>query len=56
MAAALTAITVRVKLAWWVLPWLHTLIFFCQLMEREPDYEKVMAVMRRGTRVSVEKA
>lgn len=48
-----TTIRIKVKLAWWVRPYLKTLSFLCELHDCEPDMEKVMKTITRGLRVKV---
>lgn len=42
-------LTVSVKLAWWVIPYLRVLVFLCEMFDAEPDYDKLGKVIRRGT-------
>lgn len=46
-------VTVEVSLAWWAVPYINTLAFFCNLMGAEPDWEKVERVIRRAIRTKV---
>lgn len=36
-------LSVEVKSRWWLPLYLKTLTLFCQMVQREPDYEKVSA-------------
>lgn len=44
-------ITVEVRLRWWLMPYLHALVFFCDLFNREPDWQKLDRVIARGLKV-----
>jgi hypothetical protein len=43
---------IKVRVAWWLRPYLHALAWFCSLHECEPDPEKLQRVVRRALRVS----
>lgn len=43
-------LTIQIRLAWWFIPWLRGLLFFCGLMGREPDLKKVQAMVKRAIR------
>lgn len=45
------SITVRIHVAWWVWPYVHTLCFFCNLMGTVPDTDKLEKVLRRGIKI-----
>lgn len=50
-------ISVEVKSRWWLPFYLKTLILFCQLIQRKPDYEKVSAFIAKygiGQKVKTE--
>lgn len=38
---AICTLTVEVKSRWWLPVYIKTLMFFCLMSQREPDYEKV---------------
>lgn len=40
------SVPVRVRIAWWVVPYLETLKFFCLVMGTEPNADKIGAVQR----------
>jgi len=44
----------RVEFAWWVHIYLDILEFFCNLMGREPDYDKAAAIMVKGAKIVIE--
>jgi len=48
-----TTLTFRTTTAWWINPYLHLLMFFCVLMDMEPNYEKVGAIVMRGIKVDL---
>lgn len=48
-------LTLTVKLAWWVMPYVQTLILFCKLMNTEPDMDKVEKIIHKGLIVGVMK-
>lgn len=41
---------IEVKISWWFTPYVGLLLFFCVLMQREPDPEKLMRVIVRALR------
>lgn len=43
--------TIRVSIAWWLWPYLDLLCFFCWVMDREPDEEKLERTILRALRV-----
>jgi len=48
-------IRIRVSVRWWVLPYLHALVFVAWVMGTEPDYEKLnQFIARRGVRFIAE--
>ena len=49
----MTEQTVRIKLSWWVTPYVHTLAVLCVLFNTEPDYEKVKRTIARGIKKEV---
>lgn len=48
-------ITLRVKFAWWVRPYLAAIEIFSLFTGMTPDFNKVAATVIRGARVSVVK-
>lgn len=49
--ATMQTLTVRVRTAWWLVPYLHALAFFAAISGREPDLEKFRAVVDRALKV-----
>jgi hypothetical protein len=49
----MTTISLHVKFAWWVLPYLAAIEMFSLFTGMTPDSNKVAATVLRGTRVSV---
>ena len=41
-------IMVECRLAWWLKPYLFTLVCLCYLMGAEPDWQRVQAWIQRG--------
>lgn len=50
MAAKELAITIKV--AWWVMPYLHAVILFARLFRREPDMDHLGRMVERGLSVT----
>ena len=48
---ARATITLTVKVAWWVRPYLYSLVLMSRLTGLEPDLDKVEAVVLKGLRV-----
>ena len=48
---ATNRVTVSIRVAWWLVLYIHVLVFFCKLMETEPDDEKLAKVIERGIKV-----
>ncbi|CAM6780258.1 hypothetical protein LEADMM068B1_06535 [Leclercia adecarboxylata] len=44
---AICKLSVEVKARWWVPVYIKTLMLFCLMMRREPDYENVGAFITR---------
>lgn len=42
-----------VSVAWWLRPYLGVLAFFCVLLQREPDPDKLERTIRRAIKVRV---
>lgn len=47
---------ISVRVAWWFWVWMHALIFFCLLMDREPDWNKVQAMISKAIKLKVDPA
>lgn len=47
------SITVRVKVAWWVIPYARAVAAFAALHGLRPDSEKVSRTVMRGIRVKL---
>jgi hypothetical protein len=45
---------VRVRIAWWLIPYVRTLGFLCGLFDSEPNWERLSYWIRRGIRVQLE--
>jgi hypothetical protein len=46
-------ITLTVSVAWWLMPYINTLCFMCQLMGTELDWVKLERILERALRVTV---
>lgn len=48
-----THITIRleVRYAWWLMPYVYTLAFFCALFAAEPNQEKLNRILNRAVTV-----
>ncbi|WP_312583051.1 hypothetical protein [Atlantibacter hermannii] len=44
---AICTLTVEVKSRWWLPVYIKTLMLFCLMTHREPDYEKVSAFIAK---------
>ncbi|WP_313083698.1 hypothetical protein [Atlantibacter sp.] len=44
---AIRTLTVEVKSRWWLPVYIKTLMLFCLMTHREPDYEKVSAFIAK---------
>ena len=44
-------IKVKVYWAWWFPYYINTLLFFCEIFDAEPDYQKLERVAKRAVRV-----
>lgn len=54
---ASNVLTLHMSMRWWVMPYVHTLILFCQLTGCEPDFNKVCEfIVRHGFRIHTEPA
>lgn len=46
--AKITDVTVTIRLRFWVLPYIYTLAWLCDLMGTEPDMEKLHKIIAKG--------
>lgn len=46
-------LTLRIRLAWWVLPYIRTCAFFAALTGLEPDADKIVRNACRGVHFEV---
>lgn len=44
-------ITVEIHIAWWYQPYVDMLVFFCNLMGAEPDWDKLERLLQRAVRI-----
>jgi hypothetical protein len=51
---AKTVLTMRVRFAWWVTPYLAGVRLCCMLTGREPDYQRVARAVNLGMRITAE--
>ncbi|MBK3444123.1 hypothetical protein [Pseudomonas lactis] len=49
---AATNITLSIKRAWWVMPYIYGVQLFSELTCLNPDYDKVAATIARGLEVN----
>lgn len=49
---AATNITLSIKRAWWVMPYIYGVQLFSELTGLDPDYDKVAATIARGLEVN----
>lgn len=49
-------VTIQMRLAWWVRPYLGSVVLFARLTGMEPDMAKVGAMVQRGLRTRVRTA
>lgn len=47
-------ITVRVRFAWWLWPYLRSVALFAWMTGLEPDFDKVERMIRRAMRTHIE--
>lgn len=52
-SASVGAVTVEVRLSWWLRLYLQTLGFLCCVLKTEPDWERLEVWIRRGIHVRV---
>ena len=48
---ACMTLTITIKRAWWVTPYLYGVQWFSELTGMEPDYDKVAATALRGLKL-----
>ncbi len=48
---ASSVLTVTIRFRWWLLPYLHTVIFFCKLFNCEPNYDRLHYWVERGIKI-----
>lgn len=54
MSRVVTELSVRIRVRWWVIPYIGALAFFSQLTGLTPDPEKAAGlIMRYGTKFEV---
>jgi hypothetical protein len=51
MATTNTMLTITVKFAWWLPPYLNTVVMLCRLFNAEPNMERVSYWIGKGIRV-----
>lgn len=51
MARLVVSVTVTSR--WWLLPYINTLAFFCNVTGLEPDWQKFAKTVMRGTKVTI---
>ena len=51
---AKTTLTLRVRFAWWVVPYLYGVRLCRILTGRDPNYQRVTRAVERGMRISTE--
>lgn len=44
---AIRTLTIEVKSRWWLPVYIKTLVLFCLMSQREPDYKKVSAFIAK---------
>lgn len=44
----MSEVTVKVRIAWWVKPYLRTVLFLCLVFNAEPDMERVRYWVQKG--------
>lgn len=47
-------LTLRVRPAWWLMPYVHILAWLSAITDREPHWERVNRVLRRGLKMTIE--
>lgn len=50
---AICTMTVSVKRAWWVIPYLRACMLFAWLTGMEPDGEKIASTVSRGMKIEM---
>jgi hypothetical protein len=51
MATNTVTVHLRIRYAWWLWPYLRILAALAELLDREPDLDKVDRMIARGTRI-----
>lgn len=54
MAAGTITITIRIKTAWWVCPYIQSVSLFAAMLGLQPNVEKVVQTALRGIRFEVQ--
>lgn len=49
----MATITVTVRLAWWVMPYMNAVARFSELVGLDPDVDKVVSTAMRGVKLSI---
>lgn len=44
----MATVTITAHYRFWFMPYLHTLVWLCDLMGTEPDYDKLDKIIRKG--------
>lgn len=50
---AKASLDIEISFAWWLQPYLHVLVFFCLLMDTEPNWDKLNVMVKKATKVKV---
>ena len=53
MAAMTATITFTVSLAWWVMPYVRTVALLCQMLDVEPNIDRVGYWLGQGIKVKL---
>jgi hypothetical protein len=53
MATITVTVHLRIRYAWWLCPYLCILATLAELLDREPDVDKVDRMVKRGIRVEI---
>ncbi|MCE3605835.1 hypothetical protein LXA47_19820 [Massilia sp. P8910] len=51
MTTTTTTISLKVRKAWWLMPYLHTLALFHALTRTEPNWARIKRLIRKGVTV-----
>ena len=52
---AKATLEIKIHFAWWLQPYLTTLVFFCLITGDEPDWVKLEVIIKKATRLKVGK-